>query len=86
MNKKGMNEFMELYTRLSLQYPLYMTFKYMHTGIPRWRIEVFGKDMANLGSGRCDMQVIHAEEKELEQVWETAAKALRNREQDLSKL
>lgn len=86
MNKKGMNEFMELYTRLSLKYPLYMTFKYMHTGIPRWRIDVFGKDMANTGGSRCDMQIIHAEEKELEQVWETAAKALKNREQDLSKL
>lgn len=31
------------------------------------------------------MQIIHAEEKELEQVWKTAAKALKNREQDLSK-
>lgn len=77
---------MELYTRLSLKYPLYMAFKYMHTGIPRWRIDVFGKDMANTGGSRCDMQIIHAEEKELEQVWETAAKALKNREQDLSKL
>lgn len=86
MNKKGMDEFMKLYTRLSLKYPLYMAFRYMHTGIPRWRIDVFGKDMANTGGSRCDMQIIHAEEKELEQVWETAAKALKNREQDLSKL
>ena len=77
---------MELYIKLSLQYPLYMTFKYMHIGTPRWRIDVFSKDMANLGDDRCDMQIIHAEEKELEQVWETAAKALKNREQDLSKL
>lgn len=77
---------MELYTQLSLKYPLYMTFRYMHTGIPRWRIDVLGKDMANTGGSRCDMQIIHAEEKELEQVWETAAKALKNREQDLSKL
>lgn len=78
-----MDEFMKLYTALSLRFPLSMTFKYMHTGIPRWRIEVFGKDMAVVGGGRCDMQVLHAENPDLNETWRLAAETLKKREPDL---
>ncbi len=76
----GMNDagpFMEIYVPLSLEFPLSLTIQYLHTGIPRWRIGVFGKGMAKVGNGTCDAQLLHVEEKEWQQAIEKATKDIK---------
>ena len=78
-----MDEFMKIYIPLSLEYPITLSIRYMHTGIPRWMIDVFGKDMAHCGGGTCDMQILHVEDPDFEKAIGTAAAVLKRREKDI---
>lgn len=65
-----MKEFFELYDQLKEQYPLYMSLKQVNK---RWRIEVYGKKMAENGS---DAVIITAEHDSRGQCFKDAGKLL----------
>ena len=78
-----MDEFMKIYIPFSLEYPITLSIRYMHNGIPRWMIDVFGKDMAHCGGGTCDMQILHVEEKEWQHAIENATERLKKRADEI---
>lgn len=65
-----MNEFFKLYDQLKEQYPLYMSLKQVNK---RWRIEIYGKKMAENGT---DAAIITAEHDSRGQVFIDAHKLL----------
>lgn len=78
-----MNEFFEIYDELSQQYPLYMELKHMRSGIPRWRLQVFGKNMARTSG---DAGIICVECETRAAVFAESAVKLKAREKDLAGL
>ena len=75
-----MNEFFKLYDQLKEQYPLYMSLKQVNK---RWRIEIYGKKMAENGT---DAAIVTAEHDSRGQCFIDATKLLegsRTRIEDL---
>lgn len=78
-----MERFFDLYDQLSETYPLYMKLEHLRSGITRWRLQVFGKNMA-MAAG--DAGIICVEAPTRQQVFEDGTKALTKRVEDLPRM
>jgi len=75
-----MNEFFKLYDQLKEQYPLYMSLKQVNK---RWRIEIYGKKMAENGT---DAAIVTAEHDSRGQAFIDAHKLLEGSRARIEKL
>lgn len=81
MYKKGMDELMKIFEPLAREFPLSMNIRYIHSGIPRWRISVFGLQMAKIGNS--DAELLNVEDPDWQQALDTAVEKLKVRANDL---
>ena len=52
-----MDEFMSIFIPLSKEFPLSLSIRYLHTGIPRWRISMLGIGMAKIGGNNSNAEL-----------------------------
>lgn len=71
-----MNEFMKAFASLSEELPLSLVIMHVHSGVSRWRIEIFVKDMAIHNGDTCAMEILHVEEIEYQKAFERATQEL----------
>ena len=78
-----MDEFMSIFKPLSEEFPLSLSIRYLHSGIPRWRIAIQGIDMAHVGGNTCNADLMNVENTEWQQAIEEATEKLKKRANDL---
>lgn len=73
-----MDDFFKVYDDIASRFLIYMQVSRVNTGVPRWRVQVFGLDGTHLRSG--DAEVLCVEDKDREEMFKKAAVLLRERE------
>lgn len=71
-----LNEFMAVYEEFAQLRPLYMSFKEIKTGIPRWRLHVFERGTAPTGG---DMELLCIEDPDKAECLRRGIKTLKER-------
>lgn len=71
-----LNEFMAVYEEFAQLRPLYMSFKEITTGIPRWRLHVFERGTAPTGG---DMEILFIEDPDKAECLRRGIKTLKER-------
>ncbi len=71
-----LDNFMAVYEEFAQLRPLYMSFKEIKTGIPRWRLHVFERGTAPTGG---DMELIFIEDPDKAECLRRGIKALKER-------
>ena len=78
-----MDEFMSIFIPLSHEFPLSLSIRYLHTGIPRWRISMLGIGMAKIGGNNSNAELMNVENPDWQQAIEEATGKLKKRAEDL---
>lgn len=78
-----MDEFMSIFIPLSHEFPLSLSIRYLHTGIPRWRISMLGIGMAKIGGNNSNAELMNVEDPDWQQAIEEATRKLKKRAEDL---
>lgn len=78
-----MSDFLDIYKRMAQKQPISLSVRFIHTGDPRWRIQVLGKEMANIGQPvSSDREILFIERPTWDEAFSAAAEQLSIRERE----